>query len=456
MSTSLEQIVLDSRDRAQRTLDGIVADVTRSGHGALSAGQQARFDRLTGEINSYDDRLAELRAAEDSRDRSGAARLRTGTITNPYSPARVGREAHTYTGQNGEPSYFHDLMTRSIYGGSSGVSERLERHGREIAVETRAITTVDGAGGEAVPPLWLIGDMIPVARPGRVMAEAIGPQPLPSGTDSINIPRIATGTTAASVNTQNTAASNTDITTNAVTGAVRTIAGIQILAVQLLEQSPVNLDQIILGDLHADYDKQLEAQIANGAGTAGTLLGLLNVGSINAVTYTDASPAVVGTGKLWGKVADAVQRVAMGRYKPANAVFMTPARWAWIGAAYDSQNRPLLTPTSGGAQSMNSVGTTTDLPVAQGAAGYLFGLPVFVTASIPQTLGGGTEDRIIVCNTDDVFMYEGTPRLEAFRETKADQLSVLLRFYNYVALLPDRFPKAISVVAGTGLVTPVF
>ena len=56
-----------------------------------------------------------------------------------------------------------------------------------------------------------------------------------------------------------------------------------------------------------------------------------------------------------------------------------------------------------------------------------------------------------------VAKEEATWDLEkAFRETKADQLSVLIRFYNYVALHSARYPKAISVIAGTGLVTPTF
>lgn len=44
-----------------------------------------------------------------------------------------------------------------------------------------------------------------------------------------------------------------------------------------------------------------------------------------------------------------------------------------------------------------------------------------------------------------------TPRLEVFRETKADQFSVFLRLYNYVAFQGGRYPRSLSVVTGTGL-----
>jgi hypothetical protein len=46
--------------------------------------------------------------------------------------------------------------------------------------------------------------------------------------------------------------------------------------------------------------------------------------------------------------------------------------------------------------------------------------------------------------------------VEAFRETKADQLSVLLRFYRYVAFTGSRYPKSIGILSGTGLVPPTF
>jgi|GEM_PF-4316260 hypothetical protein len=44
-----------------------------------------------------------------------------------------------------------------------------------------------------------------------------------------------------------------------------------------------------------------------------------------------------------------------------------------------------------------------------------------------------------------------TPRAEAFRETKSDQLSVSLRFP-----LRLRYPRSISVIGGTGLTAHTF
>jgi hypothetical protein len=52
----------------------------------------------------------------------------------------------------------------------------------------------DGQGGYFVPPLWLVDDYIDLPRFGRTFANTVRNMALPSGTDSINVPKVATGT----------------------------------------------------------------------------------------------------------------------------------------------------------------------------------------------------------------------------------------------------------------------
>ena len=92
----------------------------------------------------------------------------------------------------------------------------------------------------------------------------------------------------------------------------------------------------------------------------------------------------------------------------------------------------------------------------RGYVGDSLGLPVFLDPLVPTNLGTGIkEDRIIVAKFDDSWLYESTPKAEVFREPKADQMSVYLRVYEYAAII-HHYPAAISVTAGTGLVTPTF
>jgi len=236
--------------------------------------------------------------------------------------------------------------------------------------------------------------------------------------------------------------------TTSVVGNVATIAGQQVVSVQLVEQSPVNLDSIILGDLAADYATRLDVFCLSNNATGKK--GILNVSSTSASTYTDASPTAP---EAFAKIADVVQQIASNRYLPADAIVMHPRRWGFFLASLDGQNRPLVTPSAGAYNPM-AIGDGT---VAQGAVGTLLGLPVYLDPNIPTNTGAGTnQDTIIAGRFSDLVLFEGAQRAEAFRETKADQLSVLFRLYNYAAIITERYPKSIGLVTGTGLVTPTF
>jgi HK97 family phage major capsid protein len=408
----------------------------------------AARDAADGEVTRRQEALTALEA-EQARENEIADLMNR---TQPGAPvptggARVTSEPEVYR-KSGSTSYFRDLYRAQHMNNRDSV-ERLARNDRAMAdnTEYRALTTTDGAGGDFVPPLWMVQDFVELARAGRVVADQVRQQQLPTGTDSISLPRLATGTAVAEQTTQNTAVQNTDATTGSITAAVTTIAGQQVISQQLLDQSPVNMDEVLLADLAADYAIKLDTFVISNNAT--NKLGLLSVSGINAVTYTDASPTV---GELWAKIADAIQQISTGRLMPPDKGFMHPRRWGWFTAALDTAGRPLI--GTNGPQ--NSIGTNGP-NVAQGYLGNFQGIDWYGDPNLPINLGGGTnEDRIVIVRSTDVILYEGTPRSETFRETKADQLSVLLRFYNYAALHASRYPKSISVISGTGLATPTF
>jgi len=51
----------------------------------------------------------------------------------------------------------------------------------------------DGGVASSCRPLWMVQDYVKLARAGRLLLTSLNGQPLPSGTDSINLPRLATG-----------------------------------------------------------------------------------------------------------------------------------------------------------------------------------------------------------------------------------------------------------------------
>ncbi|MBO4274132.1 phage major capsid protein [Microbispora triticiradicis] len=451
--------LLEERAALKSDLDGVLT-APRAEQRDLNEAEAAAFNdkraalvTKDGEIEEMRGRIAELE--DDEKREARAAELaaqygQTGEQRERQTASvTVTSEPETYR-KGGRTSYFKDLVRAQLMGSREAI-DRLARNDREVAhaLEKRALTTTDGAGGEFVPPLWMIDEYVGLARASRIVANRVRQMPLPAGTDSVSLPRLATGTAVAEQSTQNTAVQNTDATTNSVTAQVATIAGQQVVSLQLIEQSPINVDEVLLADLAADYAVKLDTFVISNNAT--NKVGLLNVSGANAITYTDASP----TGpELYPKIADAIQQIHTGRFMPPDVIFMHPRRWAWLLAALDTAGRPLATPVAGSPQ--NVIAAVGDIN-SEGFVGSMQGLPVFVDPNIPTNLGAGTnEDRIIVARSSDVILFEGTPRSETFREPLAAQLSVLLRFYNYAALHASRYPKSVSIIAGTGLVTPTF
>ena len=450
---------LAERQAVQAELDAVIAAPAAEARdlndteAAAFAEIRGRLTPIDADLTSLDDRLADLTSQDEARVRAADLATRAGTPT-----VRVGNEPRTYARHDHENSYFRDLGLAHI-GHDPNAAQRLARHGAEIRVdardrpEYRDITRVDGAGGEFVPPLWLVDDFAALARAGRITAGLCRNLPLPGGTDSLNIPRVTTGTATAVQTADNAAVAETDIVTTSVAIPVRTIAGQQDVALQLLEQSPLagGLDQMLFADLAADYAVRLDIQVINGSGSSGQVTGILQTGSIVAVSYTDASPTVP---EFYPSVAQATSQVVSNRLMPATHVVMHPRRWYWQLGALDSSNRPfVVSPQTGPYMAMGV--NQMNQGEFEGLVGFSnVGLPIYIDANIPTTLGGGTEDAVIVARMDDNLLFEGSPRTRALAEVLSGTLTVRFQLYNYVAFTAGRYPKANGAITGTGLAAP--
>lgn len=410
----------------------------------------ADIKRTDSELSSLDERIEEL--AEEAK-RANEITAGAAAVRRAQAAVTVGNEARTYDRGNGK-SYIRDLVRHQMNMDDSGESRaRLERHGEEVrtAKEYRDLNRTDGNGGYFVPPLWLMDQFVDLARAGRAYANVVTSQPLPGGTDSINIPKVATGTTAAVQATDNGAVSETDLTDTSVSAPVRTIAGQQDLALQLLDQSPINFDEVIFRDLVADYAMKLNLQVISGSGSAGQVQGVRGTSNIETITYTSGSPTVA---LLYAKLADAVQRVHTLRFQSPTVIVMHPRRWAYFLAANDTTGRPLVVPNAGNP--MNAVATLGEV-ASQQVVGQMHGLPVVTDPSIPTTLGASTsEDVIHVLRASDLLLWESAIRTRVLPDVGSGTLTTRLQVYGYMAFSAARYPKSVVEIGGTGLVAPTF
>ena len=442
---------LVSKLKEQR--DGLVAEVeaTLASEDVTAEALDAVADKQA-EIEKVDERIATVEAVEARSAALAESRKESGVKV--FGGATVTREAHTYE-KNGSNSFVRDMIAGTLRNDSSAW-ERLNRHQQEVAVELRDISRTDGAGGDFVPPIYLINEYAEFARAARVTADLVTNMALPAGTDSINIPQITTGTLAAFQSADNAATTTRDMVSSTVSAPVRTISGYENVSIQLVEQSPLagGLDRLVFGDLMADYALQLNTAVVGANSTSsGYIQGLINKfdDSTNSIptTWTETTPTAVNGLKA---IAQGISKVVTNRYKPVEAIVMNPSVWYWLASQVDGQNRPLVVPT--GAGPFNAGGVLTAAGAPAGLVGTIQGVPVYVDATLPKNYGTGTnQSPILVGKFSDSYLFESGVKTRVLPDVLSGNLTVRFQVYGYAALA-HRFNKSVSVISGTGTVAP--
>lgn len=444
--------------RRQAVLD-VAREAGRDPLTQLNTDEQRMFDDHSGNIRRLDEELASLDSRIEQQkseiERAGKNNANVQRVKDAQRGLESINEEKVYR-KNGQNSYMRDMIKVSLGQDYDGIAQqRLRRHAQDVATlpeyaEYRDLSRTDGQGGYAVPPAWLMDDYLEIARPGRPFANLVQNLPLPAGTDSINIPRLATGTATGVQTADNTNVVEQDLTDATINAPVRTIAGQQDLAIQLIDQSPIAFDQIVFRDLVADYAAQVDGQVLSGTGTNGQVLGLHGTAGIGTVPVT----AVTAQG-VYAAIADAIQRVHTGRFMPPTAIVMHPRRWAWFMSRLDANQRPLFLPAANNPQ--NAMGVVSGVAMEQ-VVGNIQGLPVITDPNLATTLGTetptGTEDVIYVVRASDLILWESGIRTRVLQETLSGQLTVRLQVFGYLAFSAARYPK--SVVEITGLTPPNF
>lgn len=410
------------------------------------------------EVDGHSERIAELETemlrAGTGKPEVEDSKRSTITVTEPL----------TYQKGNGQ-SYFRDLARVSIGVGNEAERDRLARHSVDVSTndeirsaakvgtEYRNLDRNDGTGGYAVPPLWMMNRFIELARAGRTYANLIPTEGLPAGTDSINIPKINTGTAVAIQTADNATISEVDLTDTSVNAQVKTIAGQQGLAIQLIDQSPVAFDELVFRDLAGDYAVKFNQQVINGSGTANQIVGVRNTAGIVSLAATDAGTETSKGQTIWKKIADAIQRIYTSRFQSPEVIVMHPRRWAAFTAMLDANGRPLVVPNGPADNQLGEFGGV----VTQQFVGTMHGLPVVTDPGLPTNLGAGTnQDVIHVLKASDLVLFESSVRTRALQETRATTLTVLLQVYGYLAFTAGRFPQSVVEIGGTALTAPTF
>jgi HK97 family phage major capsid protein len=430
---------------------------SNTGRDELTPAERRKFNATRAELREIDAELSRISQINSAVSRLSA---RTGGgDTNPSSTPRktMFNDQHlTYRRHDRRTSWVRDLVLLQTGMDDSGeCRRRLSAHAREVAeapefMEYRDLSRTDGAGGYAVPPAWLMDQYIELARPGRAFANLCQRLPLPAGTDSINVPKVLTGTAVGIQIADNTAVTDVDLTDTFINAPVRTISGQQGVSIQLLDQSPIAFDDVVFRDLVAAHAGVTDVQVMAGTGTNGQVLGVDSTPGINTIAVSS-----VDVQGIYSAIANAVQSIHTTRFMPPEVIVMHPRRWGWLLSLLDGNQRPLFLPNAQGP--FNAGGILTDV-ASQQVVGTVQGLPIVTDPNITTTAGlespTGTEDVIYVLRASDLVLYESGIRARVLPETKAANLTVLLQIYSYLAFTAGRYPQ--SVVQITGLTPPAW
>jgi HK97 family phage major capsid protein len=549
--------IAEQRDGHLKAAETSIECATDEQRAAYKAATEAAAP-LAAELREIDGRLKELR---DQRDQDArAAALRSGDpapIDGRPAPsgARVTSEPTVY-GQHSGHSYFLDLCRTTLNrgdgdGGLAKARERQQRHQQELSVEMpdrekrreaeatrrleralsgegyggspreqrmarremrtlerfsamgvpmyekRIISRTDGQGGYEVPPLWLVDEYISYLRAGRVLADLWHNFPLPSGTDSINIPRFTTGTATGTQPGDGAPLPGRDAQDNFVQARVMTVAGQEDAAMQLLDQSPLNYDEIIFMDLAADYNMQLSAQLLLGSGfpqlnglypQPGQLWGNASLGTAGATNsgfYAIASGTTtaqfVGANSMYTAAGQLKSKMHRNRFLPPTAWVANPAVWEALATAVDGNSRPLVTPEGNGP--FNAISQLGEA-VSEGLAGKISTLPIYLDPNIPLTFGGTSATQpyigaisnghtapvdgsggsstnanvftpLIGARWDDLFLWEGDVRTRVLSEVLSGNLAVRFQLYAYAASMPNRYQDSSGNLVSYGNVNSI-
>ncbi|MFG3418739.1 phage major capsid protein [Micromonospora sp. NPDC048063] len=421
--------------------------------------------------------IREEEAEASRRSARQAAQVEHGSVPTPEARgvggARVTREERTYTREKtarGESSFFADAY-RAQFMGDQAAAQRLGRHSTEQAVEGEGVqerATTTGSFAGLVPPQYLVDLYAPVQRNGAPLANLLDSLPLPPTGMTVSIPRATTGAAAASQATENSALQNTDEVWADLQVPVRTIGGQQDVSRQSLERGTPGIDLIVFRDLAAAYYSELDRQIIAGSGASGQMLGITNtVGISQASAYTAAATAQT----FYTKTAGVLAAVAgAGTEIVPEFWLMHPRRWYWLTAQVDSQGRPLAVPLANGPGNALAVNTYPGGTSADNGqqpprpVGIYHGLPVYLDANVPTSVGTGPEDQVIAGDPSKGYLWEdngGVPRQLKFEQTLGQNLTIKLVLFNYAAFTAGRYPAAFGVAggnsgAGFGQVAPTF
>ncbi len=482
--------LIEQRDAAQAKFTKFAEPIIAENRN-LTEDEDKKHAKLRSRVAELDRRIeeAEKDAKRDAKVVQARGRLLGADASADGSKVHVRNEPMTY-GPDSPNSYVADFVRATGYGGQRPPSpealQRLNKWGLEVEAEVRSgskigrramsvireglrdrgeadsrlafqnimearsgMDTTSNSGGSFVTPQYFVSDYAPYREFGRIFLGAANVMPLPDYGMTVYLPQVNTAAGVAAQVGQNQGIDEQDPNADYLSANLNTLAGEVTVSQQLLDRAGPNFayDKMIFDQLNRAYNQQ--------ADTFALTQALAGAGTVSYTTAWQITSTTGTTSSLYSKVAQAKAATvdAAGVVLPATHLFAEPVRWEYITAFGDTVGRPLIVPDYAGV--FNAVAACGDgTPIAEGDTGMkLLGLKVMEDGNIPAPASG--TDQIIVAHMPEVWVWEGAQVPRVIPQTYAQNLSVLLQTYAYIAVIV-RYPLAVQAISGTAFATPTF
>lgn len=305
--------------------------------------------------------------------------------------------------RGGQHSFFKDLVRSRAHD-----HEALQR----IAEHTRALDST-GAGAGIVPPKWLIEEFAEQARQGRALAAAVRNIPLGDDPRPLTLPKQTSGadsTNPAEQESENDPIPSTNkFATNVDTVTPTATSGSQLVSRQLLDMANPAIDQLVYGDLIAEYNLQVERKVGAAVMAVGTPL-------------TAAEDVEITDPTHYTKVAlRAAVAIRKARKMRATLFAMSVGRHGEFLNLTDSTGRPLIPDGSDGPMNAFGIGSIV-------VDGRFRGLGIIATEGVPD------DNEFAAVKASDVLLFESNMMRFRYEESNGPE-SVRLGIWAYTATL---------------------
>lgn len=371
-----------------------IVDAASAANRDLSDNEQARFDALKGECATLEKRIANAETIAEMERRTTAVTVKDGPAARDlarYSVARALRGA----------------LEGKLDGIEGEMSAELSR-GRELRGnlmipveallgERRSMTTAGGSAGALVGVEHMSEMLIDRLRPA-LQVEALGATVIGGVVGPLEIPRLTSSATASWV-AEDSAPGRTDLGTDKVSMAPKTVAAETQFSRRLMLQSSPQVEGLIRNDLAWVLSAALDAAAIKGGGSnePSGILSLLGAGQIVAMGANGATPTPDNMADL-GSLPDIanvngqmafltnanVKKVA-NKAKDATGVYYGLTQF-FVGEKYAFSNQVPANLTKGTGTNLSAIlyGAWADLLIA-----YWSGVDILVNPYHPDVASKG-------------------------------------------------------------------